>query len=48
MRPSESEITAPVDLCSDGGTRLNPNARGWSRSLLHRSNLAGRWGRNKR
>lgn len=40
------EITEPVDLCLPSG-RLNPDAVGFSRKPLHRSNLRG-WGRNKR
>jgi hypothetical protein len=48
MTTREPEIFAPVDLCTRDGRRLNPDASGWSRSLLHRANLAGRWGRNKR
>jgi hypothetical protein len=44
---SEREITDAVDLCLGGG-RLNPQARGWSRVPLHRCNLSGRFGRNKR
>jgi len=44
----EPELTAPVDLCTPDGTRLNPAARGWSRIPLHRANLRGRWGRTKR
>lgn len=40
------EITAPIDICLSNG-RLNPEAVGWSRRLLHRANLKG-WGRNKR
>lgn len=43
---SEREITKVVNLCSPSG-RLNPEAVGWSRSALHRTNLRG-WGRNKR
>jgi hypothetical protein len=43
---TEREITEPVDLCTADGT-LNPNAVGWTRSALHRTNLRG-WGRNKR
>lgn len=27
---------------------MNPAAKGWSRTPLHRANLLGRWGRNKR
>lgn len=42
----EREITEPVDLCLPSG-RLNPDAVGWTRSALHRTNLRG-WGRNKR
>ena len=48
MPSNEHEITAPVDLCAPDGHRLNPSAKGWSRSILHRANLAGRWGRTKR
>jgi len=48
MTTREHEIAAPVDLCSTDGHRLNPAAKGWSRSILHRANLAGRWGRTKR
>ncbi len=44
----EPEITTPVDLCTEGGTRLNSAARGWSRQPLHRANLDGQVGRNKR
>jgi hypothetical protein len=44
----ERELTAPVDLCTPDGRRLNPDARGWSRHPLHRANLRGRWGRTKR
>lgn len=46
----EREITEPVDLCLPTG-RLNPDAVGWTRRPLHRSNLRRgprRWGRNKR
>ncbi len=39
------ELTAPVDL-SLNGRDLNPAARGWSRTPLHRTTLRG-WGRNK-
>lgn len=46
MEPThEPELTAPVDLCTPDGKRLNPAARGWSRFPLHRANLRGRWGR---
>lgn len=41
-----AEIVEPVDLCLPGG-RLNPDAAGWTRKPLHRSNLRG-WGRCKR
>src|SRR5690606_39442560 len=44
----EPELTEPVDLCTPDGERLNPAARGWSRRPLHRANLNGQHGRNKR
>jgi hypothetical protein len=44
--PAEPEITAPIDLCLPNG-RLNPEAVGWTRHPLHRTNLRG-WGRSKR
>jgi hypothetical protein len=44
----EPELTEPVDLCTPDGSTLNPLARGWSRRPLHRANLDGAWGRNKR
>jgi len=44
----EPELTEPVDLCTPDGTALNPAARGWSRHPLHRANLDGSWGSNKR
>jgi hypothetical protein len=44
----EPELTAPVDLCTGDGRRLNPDARGWSRRPLHRANLAGRRSRTKK
>lgn len=44
----ENELTEPVDLCTPDGDRLNPAARGWSRRPLHRANLRGRFGVNKR
>lgn len=44
----EPEITEPVDLCNPDGASLNPAAKGWSRFPLHRANLDGVWGRNKR
>lgn len=47
MTTHERELTAAVDLCSgDGG--LHPDALGWSRHPLHRANLSGHVGRNKR
>jgi hypothetical protein len=48
MTTHEREITAPVDLCLPDGSALNPAARGWSRVPLHRANLHGHHGRNKR
>jgi hypothetical protein len=45
---TEHEITEPVDLCTADGSLLHPSARGWSRVPLHRANLAGRFGSNKR
>ncbi len=48
MTTHEREITAPVDLCTPEGAALNPAARGWSRHPLHRANLTGRFGTNKR
>jgi hypothetical protein len=48
MTTHEPELTAPVDLCAAGGEALNPAARGWSRRPLHRANLDGVFGRNKR
>ncbi len=44
----ERELTAPIDLATPDGRRLNPQAVGWSRVPLHRANLRGGWGRNKR
>lgn len=44
----ERELTRSVDLATEDGLRLNPEAVGWSRVPLHRANLAGKWGRNKR
>jgi hypothetical protein len=44
----ERELTDPVDLCTPDGASLNPAARGWSRRPLHRANLHGRHGHNKR
>ena len=48
MATHEREIVEPVDLAVPSGRALNAAARGWSRRPLHRANLAGRWGRNKR
>jgi hypothetical protein len=48
MTTHERELTDPVDLCTDDGAVLNPSARGWSRHPLHRANLHGRFGTNKR
>lgn len=47
MSTPERELTAPVDLCDPKG-RLNPAARGWSRTPIHRANLSRAWGRKKR
>ena len=44
----ERELTDEVDLCTPDGSALNPAALGWSRRPLHRANLAGRFGLNKR
>jgi hypothetical protein len=44
----ERELTEPVDLCVADGSALNPSARGWSRRPLHRANLHGCLGENKR
>jgi hypothetical protein len=41
------ELQQPVDLCTRSGS-LNPDAVGWSRWPLHRSNLAGHRLRKKR
>jgi hypothetical protein len=48
MTTTERELTEPVDLCTADGSLLNPAARGWSRRPLHRANLRGRVGTNKR
>lgn len=48
MATHEPELTAPVDLCTTDGRSLNPEARGWSRRPLHRANLHGCFGSNKR
>lgn len=48
---TEREITGPVDLCREDGS-LDPDAVGWARRPLHRTNLRRRlgrgWGRTKR
>src|SRR5690349_20658727 len=48
MTTHERELTTPVDLCTADGSALNHEARGWSRRPLHRANLDGRFGTNKR
>jgi hypothetical protein len=48
MTTHERELTEPVDLCVADGSSLNPAARGWSRRPLHRANLDGCVGVNKR
>ncbi len=48
MLTHENELTSPVDLCTTDGDRLDRAALGWSRRPLHRANLAGRFGINKR
>ena len=48
MTTHEDELTLPVDLCTPDGVHLNPAALGWSRVPLHRANLDGLPGRNKR
>jgi hypothetical protein len=48
MTTHEPELLDGVDLCTPDGASLNPAARGWSRRPLHRANLDGRHGRNKR
>lgn len=48
MTTTEHEVTEPVELCTPDGSALNPAARGWSRRPLHRANLTGEEGRNKR
>jgi hypothetical protein len=42
------ELMAPVDHCAPDGATLNPAALGWSRHPMHRPNLAGSFGINKR
>ena len=48
MTTHERELIEPVDLCVADGSSLNPAARGWSRRTLHRANLDGSFGENKR
>ena len=48
MTTDERELTEPVDLCTPDGSLLNPAASGWSRRPLHRANLHGQHGVNKR
>jgi hypothetical protein len=48
MTTHERELSESVDLCTPDGLFLNPDALGWSRRPLHRANLAGRFGTNKR
>ncbi|MGQ0431164.1 MAG: DUF2804 domain-containing protein [Microthrixaceae bacterium] len=44
----ENELTVAVDLCTPDGGRLNREALGWSRRPLHRANLIGEFGVNKK
>lgn len=48
MVTHEPELTEPVDLCVADGSSLNLAALGWSRRPLHRANLLGSFGTNKR
>jgi hypothetical protein len=48
MTTHERELVDPVDLCTPDGSQLDPRALGWSRRPLHRANLHGEHGRNKR
>lgn len=48
MTTHETELTQPVELCVPDGSALNPRACGWSRRPLHRANLEGCFGANKR
>jgi hypothetical protein len=48
MATHEHEITDDVDLCLPDGRRLNPDARGWSRTPRHTGNLRGRRFRTKK
>lgn len=47
MQTITRELTEAVDLCLGDGA-LNPDATGWSRRMLHRCNLRGRFPRKKR
>jgi hypothetical protein len=44
----ELELTEPVQLCAPDGRRLDPRAKGWSRTPLLTANLRGGWPRTKR
>ena len=44
----ERRLHDQVNLATPDGARLNPDAVGWSSAPLHRANLRGSWGRNKR
>src|SRR3954451_14218756 len=48
MTTHERELTEPVDLCTPNGSLLNAAALGWSRRPMHRANLHGHHGVNKR
>lgn len=48
MSTHERELIEAVDLATRDGRKLNRGAVGWSRRPLHRANLRGSWGRNKR
>ncbi len=48
MTTHEREITTPVLLALPDGRHMNPDARGWSRTLLQTANQRGSWGRKKR
>ena len=48
MTTHERELTQPVDLCTPDGGHVNAEALGWSRQPLHRANLDGHLGDNKR
>jgi hypothetical protein len=44
----ERELVEEVALCTPDGSALNRDALGWSRRPLHRANLTGQFGINKR